>query len=147
MEGSKSPKKLSQITKKSPPEAFLRLLGVQELVLLGCIWFLTVFVTRKWAKSDPKYSRNSPGRPTRAAKLHKTSPSGAHGKKNCFLKWFCPHFSMLLMPSWLMFFNMFCPSYANVDVVRISVSPRREHDFQGFEDLRITKQSSKFYAK
>ena len=42
---------------------------------------------------------------------------------------------------------MFCPSFENVDVVKISVSPRREHDFKGFEGLKIPKQSSKNYVK
>jgi len=31
----------------------------------------------------------------------------------------------------------------NVDFVKISVSPRREHDFQGFEELKINKKTAK----
>ena len=64
-----------------------------------------------------------------------------------FSKRFSSHFSMLFMLSWLASRAILSPSSENADCDKISVSPRREHDFQGFEELNIIKHSSKIYAK
>ena len=46
-----------------------------------------------------------------------------------------PGFDDLLIDFWL--------KSENVNFVKISVSPRREHDFQGFEQLKINKKTAK----
>ena len=46
-----------------------------------------------------------------------------------------PNFDACLIDVWL--------KSENVDFVKISVSPRREHDFQGFEELKINKKNTK----
>ena len=42
---------------------------------------------------------------------------------------------------------LFWLKFENLDFVKISVSPRREHDFQGFEELKINKKTTKKGSK
>ena len=52
-----------------------------------------------------------------------------------FSRFESPNFDAFLIYFWL--------ESENVDFVKISVSPRREHDFQGFEELKINKKNTK----
>ena len=84
LEGSKSTKNRPKSTKNRRRKPSWGFLGSKSWCCWGPFDFWLFLWPVNEAKSDPKYSRNAPGQPTRAAKLHKTSSSEAHSQRCCF---------------------------------------------------------------
>ena len=64
-----------------------------------------------------------------------------------FFNRFLTMFGRFEGPNFDAFWTYFLLKSKNVDFAKISVSPRREHDFQGFEELKINKKTTKKRTK